>query len=199
MSVATANPPLSFHERPLGRLTVNKYEAMVAAGLLTKHDRLELIEGALVEKMGKREKHATGSENTALAIARVLRSGWHVRHDNPVRIPNRDSEPEPDISVARGVPNDYIKHHPGPDDLALVVEVSQWTPQADRALAETYIGGGIPVYWLLNLRDRQLEIYTSGNSAPAILAENEFVDLVIASVSVGRIAVADLLPPATEG
>lgn len=198
MSVVTANPPLSFHERPIGRLTTEKYEAMVASGLITEDDRLELIEGALLEKMGKRERHATGSENTAWAIARVLPSGWRVRRDNPVRIPDRDSEPEPDISVARGVPNDYIKHHPGPEDLALVVEVSQWTLQADRALAETYIGGGIPVYWLLNLRDRQLEVYTPGNSAPAILAENEFVDLVIASVPVGRIAVADLLPAATE-
>ncbi|MGC8640967.1 MAG: Uma2 family endonuclease [Isosphaeraceae bacterium] len=198
MNVVTANPPLSFHERPIGRLTVEKYEAMVASGNITEDDRLELIEGALLEKMGKRERHATGSAKTGLAIARVLPSGWHVRHDNPVRIPNRDSEPEPDISVARGVPDDYIEHHPGPEDLALVVEVSLWTLQADRALAETYIGGGVPVYWLLNLRDRQLEVYTPANSEPAILAANEFVDLVIASVSAGRITVADLLPKATE-
>ncbi len=138
MSVATANPPLSFHERPLGRLTVQKYEAMVASGLITERDRIELIEGALVQKTGKREKHATGSAKTGLAIARILPPGWHVRYDNPVRIPSRDSEPEPDISVARGIPDDYIKHHPDSKDLALVVEVSQWTLQADRALAETY-------------------------------------------------------------
>ena len=101
--------------------------------------------------------------------------------------------------MARGIPK-WVRYrrHPGPDDLALVVEVSQWTLQADRALAETYIGGGIPVYWLLNLRDRQLEAYTPGNSEPAIFAENEFVDLVIAGAAVGRIAVADLLPPTTE-
>ncbi len=198
MTTATASQPLSFYERPIGRLTIEKYEAMVASGLITEADRLELIEGALVEKTGKRERHATGSANTGLAINHVLPTGRHVRYDNPVRIPSRDSEPEPDISVARGIPDDYIEHHPNPEDLALVAEVSQWTLQADRALAETYLGGGIPVYWIVNVRDRQLEVYTRGSDAPVILGETEFVDLVIDGVNVGPIAVADLLPVATE-
>ena len=194
MSVVTANPPLTFHERPLGRLTVKKYEAMVASGLLTKQDRCELIEGALVTKMGKRERHATGAEKSSQAIARSLPADWHVRHDAPVRIPDRDSEPEPEISVAFGKPDDCRKRHPGPKDLALVVEVSDTTICADRALAETYIGGGIPVSWILNVRDRQLEIHTRGSAAPAILGETELVDVLIAGACVGRIAVADLLP-----
>ena len=95
MSVVTANPPLWFHDRPLGRLTVNKYEAMVAAGLLTKHDRLELIEGALVDKMGEQRetRHRVGEHgiggrpHSAHGLAPSSMTGY------PVRIPNRDSRP----------------------------------------------------------------------------------------------------------
>jgi Uma2 family endonuclease len=198
MSTVTAVPPLSFHERPLGRLSVEKYEAMVDSGLLTKHDHCELIEGALVTKMGKRERHSTGSLKCAMEIARLLPTGWHIRPEQPVRIPDRDSEPEPDISVARGKPDDYGKRHPGPDDIALVVEISDTTIRADRALAATYIGGTIPVYWLVNVRDRHLEVYRFGSEAPTILTEADSVDLVIAGVIVGRVAVADLMPLATE-
>jgi Uma2 family endonuclease len=104
--------------------------------------------------------------------------------------------PEPDVSVARGVADDYLHLDPGPGDVALVVEVSDSTLAGDRALAETYIGGGVPVYWLLNLRDRQLEVFTSaaGAQTPVVLAETDTADLVIAGAVVARIAVANLLP-----
>jgi Uma2 family endonuclease len=204
MSTTAATPPMSFYGPtpegfpPLARLSVQKYEAMVATGAFTESDRFELIEGALVEKMTRRERHATSSEKTRRVIERLLPDGWHARVEQPVRIPDRDSEPEPDLSVARGEPDDYLRHHPGPDDVALVVEVSDSTVAADRALAATYLGGGIPVYWLVNVRDRQLEIYTTdaGPDSPRIAAETETAELVIAGNEVARIAVASLLPRA---
>ena len=73
--------------------------------------------------------------------------------------------PEPDLSVVRGEIDDYEDVDPGPEDLALVVEVSDTTVLADRAMAATYIGGGIPLYWLVNVRDRQLEVYTPSTGA----------------------------------
>jgi Uma2 family endonuclease len=176
---------------------------MIDAGLFSEDDRFELIEGTLVQKMTKKRKHSTGSEKSRRAIERALPVGWHVEMEKPVRIPARDSMPEPDLSVVRGEIDDYEDVDPGPGDLALVVEVSDTTVQADRAMAATYIGGGIPFYWLVNVRDRQLEVYTTGTgaSAPIILAQNETAELVIAGQIVGRIAVADLLPrpPAVSG
>jgi Uma2 family endonuclease len=183
------------------RISVEKYEAMVASGVFTKRDRFELIEGMLVAKMTKGRKHSAGSVKCRRAIEPLLPAGWHLRVETPVRIPTRDSMPEPDVSVARGVPDDYLDLDPGPADVALVVEVSDTTLAADRAMAATYGGGGIPIYWIVNVADRQLEVYANpvggAYPAPTILGEADTVELVIEGQVAGRIAVADLLPRRT--
>jgi len=189
------------------RLSVEQYEAMVASGAFKKEDRLELIEGSLVEKMTKGPNHSTGSEDCWRAIHAVLAAGWHVRIEKPIRIPDRDSEPEPDVSVARGKTADYRRRHAGPAEVGLVVEVADSSVEDDRAMAMTYGGGGIPVYWLVNVRDGQLEVYTepSGPSPPvgyrrcAVFHPGHDVPVVLNGREVARIAAADLLPQADEG
>jgi Uma2 family endonuclease len=171
---------------------------MIAAGILTNDDRVELIEGQLVLKMPKGPGHSTGSEKCWRAIDRLLPVGWHVRIEKPVRIPARDSMPEPDVLVARGDVDDYAGRDPDPDDVALVVEVARSSVADDRKLAQTYGGGSIPVYWIVNLVDRQLEVYANpaGGAYPTstIIGESDSVELVIDGRVIGRIAVADLLP-----
>ncbi len=189
------------------RLSVEQYEAMIAAGAFKKEDRLELIEGSLVEKMTKGPNHSTGSEDCWRALHAVLPAGWHVRIEKPVRIPDRDSEPELDVSVARGKTADYRRRHPGPAEVGLVVEVADTSVEEDRAMALTYGGGNIPVYWLVNVGDGQLEVYTepSGPSAPVgyrrctVLHPGDDVPIVLDGLEIARIAVADLLPRADEG
>jgi Uma2 family endonuclease len=179
--------------------TVDEYERMIESGALTETNRSELIEGEIVEKELKNPAHPTATRRTVKAIERLLPPGWHVRKEDPVRIPSRKSEPEPDVAVVRGDDDAYEDRHPGPDDVALVVEVTRSTVAKDRALAKTYGGGGVPVYWIVNLIDRQLEVYAAGPAgggylAPKILGETDSVELVIDGQVVGRIAVADLLP-----
>ncbi len=204
MSATTTSQPHSFYGPtpegfpPLARLSVEKYDAMIASGAFSKDDRFELIEGTLVAKMTKGPSHGTASELCAEAIRRLLPAGWHVRIEKPVRIPARDSMPEPDVSVARGTIKDYEDHDPCPEDVALVVEVSHTTVRADRVLAATYGDGGVAVYWLVNIPDRQLEVYATGATAPAILAETDVAELVIAGQTVGQIPVTDLLPRPQE-
>ncbi len=197
LPLATPPPGLPPGRR-LARLTVEQYEAMVASGAFTKRDRLELIEGMLVEKMTKRRKHSRGSSNSRQAIERALPAGWHLEVEASVRIPARDSEPEPDLYVARGVADDYEEVSPGPEDVALVVEVADTTLAADRAMAATYGGGGIAVYWIVNVNDRQLEVYANpvagAYGPPVILGETELAPLVVAGQVVAQIPVADLLP-----
>jgi Uma2 family endonuclease len=173
---------------------VGQYEDMIRTGLLTKHDRLELIEGMLVKKMTKGPRHSSGALRCARAIGRALPAGWHARPETPVRLPGRDSLPEPDVSVVRGDIEDYEDRDPGPPDVALVVEVSDSPLAADRALAATYIGDGVPVYWLLNVRERELEIYTP--SGKTVLGDSQSAELVLDGVAVGQIPVAALLPRA---
>src|SRR5271165_1198539 len=97
------------------RITVDEYERMVEDGTLPEDNDLELIEGRLVAKMAKSNEHRTVTQRTQRAIARLLPPGWHVCKEDPIRIPGRDSEPEPDISVVRGEIDDYEDRHPGPD------------------------------------------------------------------------------------
>jgi Uma2 family endonuclease len=181
-----------------GLITVEEYERMIDEGAIGGDDHVELIEGRLVAKMPKSPPHQVGSEKTRRAIERLLPTGWHARVEGPVRIPNRLSEPEPDVSVVRGDVEDYVDRHPEPAEIALVVEVSKSSVYDDRALAPIYAAGGIPAYWILNLAGRQLEVYAGpvagAYPAPTILDESAMVDLMIGGQLVGRIAVADLLP-----
>ena len=179
-------------------LTVEQYERMVARGILPQTNRFELIEGRIVEKDVKRPPHSTAATKSHLTIGRALPAGWHARKEEPVRIPGRRSEPEPDVSVARGGPDDYEGRHPGPSEVALVVDVSRTTAAKDRRLGPVYAAAGIPAFWILDVRRRRLEVYSApvegAYPPPRILGETESVELVIDGVVVGRIAVADLLP-----
>ena len=108
------------------------------------------------------------------------------------------------MSVVRGAIEDYEDRHPGPGDVALVIEVTRTSVAKDRKLARVYGPGGIPVYWIVNVPKRQLEVYAHPVPGaqvgrippPRILRETEVVDLVIAGQIVGQIPVADLLPRA---
>jgi Uma2 family endonuclease len=180
------------------RLGVDQYEQMVEHGILPETNRFELINGRIVEKDVKKPPHSVATGLCLKALQRSLPPGWHVRKEDPVRIPNRRSEPEPDVSVVRGDIRDYETRHPDPADVALVVEVTRTTAAKDRKLARVYGAGGIPAYWIVNLPRHRLEVYEGpvGGQypAPKILKETEAVDLTINGQVVGQIPVADLLP-----
>ncbi len=202
MSTTTTKRPSFFPGRRPLRLSVEKYEAMVAAGIFGKYDRIALIEGELVEKMTQNPPHSMTVGLCDDVIAPLLPAGWHNRQEKPIRIPTRDSEPEPDLAVTRGKRIVWPDRHPGPDDLALVVEVADSTVDDDRAMAVTYGGGRVPAYWLVNIPDRQIELYTepSGPVAPVgyrrvvILRPGDFVPLVIDGREIARVPVTALLP-----
>jgi Uma2 family endonuclease len=128
----------------------------------------------------------------------VSRAHWRVMVEAPVRIPEFD-EPEPDVAVARGTTKDYANRHPGHADLAMVVEVSESSVAEDRKLARVYGPAGIPVYWIVNLQARQVELYTlnrrGGYGKPRIFRSGQSVPVVIEGAEVGRIAVDDIMPP----
>ena len=146
MSTATtaARPSFFPGRRPV-RLSVEKYEAMVASGIFGKHDRIEPIEGELVEKMTQNPPHSMTVGLCDDVIAPLLPSGWHNRQEKPIRIPTRDSEPEPDLAVTRGKRTDWPDRHPGPEDLALVVEVADSSVDDDRVMVVTYGGEAFPL------------------------------------------------------
>ena len=189
--------------RSLYRLSLEKYEAMVRSGVFSKRDRLELIEGYLVAKMTKYPPHTVSSQLCRVRLDRLLPPGWHLRIEGPIRIPSRASMPEPDLAVARGEIRDYATRDPEPADVALVVEVAESSLDDDRnVMSRIYGGGGVTLYWIVNLVDQQIEVYSgpSGSSEPVgyrhceVYCPGQAVPLVIEGAEVARIPVADLLP-----
>jgi Uma2 family endonuclease len=183
------------------RLTVSQYHEIVRAGILTDDDPIELLEGWLVTKMPKNPPQRAATRLTQQALQAIAPVEWYVDGQEPITL--ADSEPEPDAVVVRGAPRDYLDRHPGPGDLALVVEVADSTLERDRAVKKkSYAAASIPVYWILNLIDQRLEVYEnpSGPSdAPdyrvaRMYARADSVAVLIGNQTVGAIRVADLLP-----
>jgi len=207
MSTITSAQPLAVSLEPgwvpspacIYRLTVDQYEAMVAAGIFSKRDRLHLIDGILVTKMTKKPPHVIACELTRDSLLRILPTGWRVTTEAPIRIPDYN-EPEPDITVVRGNARDaeYRRRHPEPGDVALIVEVADTSLQADFKAANTYAGAGVPVYWVINLLDQQVTVFSDPGPAGYRSAEHLMVGhaipVVIDSVEIGRVDVAAILP-----
>lgn len=200
MSTITATPVFpdpAWVPSPLYRLTLDQYEAMVASGAFTAKDRFHLINGFLVAKMTQNDPHSTADELCGEALFRVIPAGWHVRASKPVRLPP-DSKPEPDRCVVRGAIRDYSNRSPGSADVGLIVEVSDSSLVEDRKVAQVYAASGIPMYWILNLVERQVEVSTDpspvGYQLRRFYIDGQDVPVVLDGVEVGRINVADLLP-----
>jgi Uma2 family endonuclease len=152
--MSTASP-----SEPHWRISVDQYHQMIAAGILTEDDPVELLEGYLVPKMPKNPPHCHACDAIIEILNRLRLRGYFIRGQNPIT--TADSEPEPDISVVRGKRADYRHRHPGPKDSALVVEVADTSLERDRGIKKRiYARAGVPVYWIVNLPDRQLEVYS---------------------------------------
>ena len=186
----------------LYRMTLEEYEALVASGVFKGRNRFHLINGYLVEKMTQNPPHAVADERCGRELDRVIPRGWHVRADKPIRIPKpgRDSEPEPDRSVVRGKIEDYSERHPGPGDIALVVEIADSSLADDHQLAVGVYGpSGIPVCWIVDVNARRIEVYTlqgpEGYGPPEFFVEGQSVPVMIRGRVIGQIAVKDILLP----
>jgi Uma2 family endonuclease len=185
---------------PLHRFRVDQYEKMIEEGILTSEDRVELIEGLVVQKMTQHPPHAVAVDYTRYALHLLLPEGWRLREQKPIKLSN--SEPEPDLVVVRGPLQRYETRHPGPRDIALLIEVADVSLKGDRQeKGRTYARARIPVYWIVNLIDRQVEVYTEprGGKAPAYRRRSDYgmdakVPLVIEGTEVGQVSVSDLLP-----
>ena len=170
MSTITQPVPLTLPSPgEVYRFTVDQYDRMVRDGTIDEDDPVELLDGIVVRKMPKGPRHDASSARCRREIERALPAGWHLRVEGSVRIPDYN-EPEPDLSVVRGESDDYTDHHPGPAAIALVVEVADNSLSRDRGeKRDNYARAGIPVYWIVNLVGRQLEVSSNptGGAAPS--------------------------------
>ncbi len=161
----TAPADLPAAEWRLHRFTNEAYAEMGRLGLISKEQRVVLIEGLLVAKMNKGPSHVTTVENVVELLKGLAPVGYRVRQEAPIVIPGRDggrdSTPEPDVVLARGTKATFRVRHPAPDEVALLVEVADHSLYEDRKMLAIYARAGIPRVWIVNLDDATVELYGS--------------------------------------
>jgi Uma2 family endonuclease len=204
MSVSTVYGqfmPVAIPPEPVIRLSVSQYHEMISAGILLDGDPVELLEGWLVPNMVKNPPHSTARHLTTKALEQALPSGWHVRSQEPITL--SDSEPEPDVTVVHGDPKRYERSHPGPKDVAMVVEIADASLDRDRSIKkQIYARAGISVYWIVNLQEHRIEVYCDPSSdleSPdyrrcEFYSAGSEVPLSLEAGEISRIPVASLLP-----
>lgn len=134
--------------------TIEQYDRMGEAGILGPDDRVELLDGEIVEKPLIGDEHAACVDRLNRKFARGFGDEVRVRIQNPIRLPPH-SEPEPDVVLAQ--PGD---RHPEASEIFLVIEVAQTTLATDRGLKLClYAEAGVPEYWIVDIAGQAVEVY----------------------------------------
>jgi len=121
-----------------------------------------------------------------------------VSKDDDVVVSDHD-QPQPDLAVVRGAARDFLVRYATAADIALAVEISESTLASDRSVKlPRYAAANIPVYWIVNLVEGQVEVYTdpAGGryTSRTVFTRDQEIPIVIDGQLVGRIAVSEILP-----
>ncbi len=181
------------------RFTVDEYRRLGEAGVLTEDHRLELLEGWIVPKMNLNPPHSVCVKLCDKYVGELLPPDWHTRIQDAIQ--TADSEPEPDLAIVHGSIRDYAQRHPTPDEIAMLIEVADSSLPRDRHKCRIYGRAGIPVYWIVNLVDRRVEVYsepTGPDPHPGFRRRQDYgredrLPLVVAGREVAQIQVSELL------
>ena len=141
------------------RFTVNEYYLMAQAGILHEDDRVELLEGEIVEMAAIGSRHAACVKRLNRILSEGLGGRAIVGIQDPVRL-GEHSEPQPDLTLLRPRPDFYSESHPESADVMLLVEVADTSEDYDREVKmPLYARYGITEAWLVDLSSRSIEIY----------------------------------------
>lgn len=186
--MSTASPPAP----TVYRWTRHKYHRLADAGVLGEDDRVELIEGDIVHMSPHDKPHAVAIRLVRRALRQVFTGERHLVDEQLPLALGPDSEPEPDVSVIEGQPRDFLDGHP--TSAVLVVEGAEASLRFDRNRKRAlYARHGLPEYWIVNLKERQLEVHRepSGEDYAEVTIYDS--DQTV-SVQGDSIVVSDLLP-----
>jgi len=193
--------PLGSRIASFRRFTVPEYHRLIDLGILTEDDDLELLDGHLVRKMSRNPDRDTGIDLFREVVGRLLPADRMLRCQEAVSLSG--SEPEPDFAVVHGGPRSFRLRHPLPADIDFVVEVSNTTLDTDRADKSVLYGhAGIVEYWIVNVADRQIEVFTQptgptpqpGYAVRTVYLPGQTVPLPLDGRRLANLPVDDLLP-----
>ena len=147
------------------KMSVKEYLGLLSLQAFQEGDPVELLEGVMTQKMIKNPRHAIVTDALHRILCRVTPAEWFVSGQNPMM--TADSVPEPDLKIVRGQLNQFISVHPKASDLALVIEVADSSLLQDRGTKQRiYARAKVPVYWIVNLIDDVVEVYTYPTARP---------------------------------
>jgi len=179
-------------DAPIRRVSVQEYHRLVDIGFFDEGSGVELLDGYVVEKMSKNPRHATVKRLLAAWLGRNTPAGCLAIFEDPITLVR--SEPEPDGALVRGDVVAFQDRHPRASEVLAVFEVADSTLQRDREWkSKIYSEAGIPIYVLINIPDRVLEVYAEPDAASyrkhRVLGMGESFELPF-----GELATADLMP-----
>jgi Uma2 family endonuclease len=178
------------------RFTVEQYFGLVEAGLLEEDDRVELLEGVVVSMSPRTARHDAGVCLVHEALRTAVGDRGVVRVQCTLVLPPHRA-PEPDVAVVPGTLRQYDTQHP--TTALLVVEVADASVPQDRITkGRMYAAAGVPEYWILNLRDDQVEVHRAPDPTAGVYREVYTAragdELTPALLPDAHIAVADVIP-----
>ena len=189
------------------RFTVEQYHQMAAAGILEEDERVQLLEGEIVRTTPIGPLHRYAVVAAGEALRKLLPPAWEMMIQQPITLAH--SEPEPDLCIVRSESARYLDRHPGAADVALVIEVADSSLPLDRNRKQTiYAAAGIPEYWIVNLDQRCVEVFSRPQPATAqqsasyqthqVFDDQAAVEIELAGRRLGEIRIEDLMPPIAE-
>ncbi len=191
-------PSIAFPEwRLLRRWSAEDVQHMIQIGVIKQDERFELLDGYLVPKMPMSKAHRNAIMRLAANLPPHLPAGWMLMQQCPVALGTFD--PEPDGAIIRGTITDYEARDVVATDFGIVIEVCDSTLEFDRlGKGRGYAREGILVYWIVNVADRQIEVYTGptptgGYTIRADYKPGDSVPITLDGVASGAIAVSEII------
>lgn len=184
------------------RLTVSDFHRMGEAGIFAAGDRVELIDGEVIDMSPIGALHAAIVARLTAFLCRTVGGGVIVWCQNPIRLDD-SSEPESDIALLSPRADGYMSAHPGPEDVVVVIEVADTSLAYDLGVkVPLYARHGIPEAWVIDAATRQTRVFrepsAEGYRRELLVGPEETLQSASLTDATGRtvsITLAGLLPP----
>lgn len=149
----------SIQNLPTFQFSVEAYHRLIDVGILKPDDKVELIEGQIIQMTSIKSFHAGCVDVLGDILRKLFVGKVIIRSQNPVTL-GKHSEPEPDLAIVIYRKDYYKKSHPEPKEILLAIEVSESTEQSDREIKmPLYAKYNIPEAWLVNINKKEIEVY----------------------------------------
>jgi Uma2 family endonuclease len=154
------------------RFSVDDYEQMIRAGILTENDPVELIRGEIIEKMSIGDEHCACVKRLNHLLSTRVGGLAIVSVQDPIRL--ADSEPEPDVALLRPAPDFYASGKPRANDVLLLIEVADTSIHFDRDVTlPLYAEAGVREVWIVDLESQNVEVHRQ----PSAESEGKYLNV----------------------